>query len=98
MIIEVPTSSDFMTASLNSLNLAWSIIIQLHFELKNAKVSDWDSDGDVTDEYWQKSQAPLGNALILVQQGFELSLKSRIAAVSPYLLLSKDLRDWPASD
>ena len=98
MIIEVPTSSDFMTASLNSLNLAWSIIIQLHFELKNAKVSDWDSDGDVTDEYWQKSQSPLGNALILVQQGFELSLKSRIAAVSPYLLLSKDLRDWPASD
>ncbi|MCK1615434.1 hypothetical protein IVA96_01730 [Bradyrhizobium sp. 159] len=87
-----------MSASTNSLNLAWSIVLGLHFELQNAQVAEWDEDGEVTDEYWQRSQSTLGNALTLVQQGFELSLKSSIAAVNPYLLLSRDIRDWPASD
>jgi hypothetical protein len=98
VIVEVPTSDDFLSAAINSLNLAWSIVLGLHFELENAQVAEWDSEGDVTDEYWQKSQSSLGNALTLVQQGFELSLKSRIAAVNPFLLLSRDIRDWPASD
>lgn len=98
MIIEVPTSEDFLGAAINSLNLAWSIALGLHLELENAQVADWDADGEVTEEYWQKSQASLNNALTLVQQGFELALKSRIAAVNPYLLLSRDIRDWPASD
>jgi hypothetical protein len=98
MIVEVPTSDDFLAAGINSFNLAWSIIIGLNSELENAQVAEWDSEGDVTDEYWQKSQASLANALTLVQQGFELLLKSRIAAVNPFLLLSKEVRDWPASD
>ncbi|WP_315753979.1 MULTISPECIES: hypothetical protein [unclassified Bradyrhizobium] len=98
MIVEVPTADDLKDAAINSLNLAWTIVVGLVGELDNAQVADWDSGGEVADEYWQKSQPSLANALILVQQGFELLLKSRIAAVNPFLLLSREVRDWPASD
>ncbi|MCW1996600.1 hypothetical protein [Bradyrhizobium diazoefficiens] len=98
MIVEVPTSDDFLVAGTNALNLAWSIVVGLPGELENAQVAEWDEAGEATEEYWQKSQTSLGNALTLVQQGFELLLKSRIAAVNPFLLLSREVRDWPASD
>lgn len=47
-------------------------------------------------EFWRRSQPSLGNALSLVQQTVELGLKGRIAGVSPYLLISRDARDYPS--
>jgi hypothetical protein len=98
MIIEVPSPSDFGAAGINSLNLAWSIVTGLSRELQDAQVEEWDAVGEVADEYWRRSQSPLGNALTLAQQGIELMLKARIAEVSPFLLLSREIRDWPSSD
>ena len=45
--------------------------------------------------FWNRSQPTLGNALSLLQQSIELGIKGRIAAVSPYLLISRDTRDYP---
>src|ERR1035437_2923933 len=98
MITEIPSAEDFHEAGFNSLNLAWTIVTELSHELENAQVEEWDADNEVADEYWSKAQSPLANALTLVQQGLELLLKSKIAKVSPFLLLSKEVRDWPSSD
>jgi len=47
-------------------------------------------------EFWRRSQPSLGNSLSLIQQSIELGLKGRIAAVSPFLLISRDARDYPS--
>lgn len=45
--------------------------------------------------YWRVLQPALGNSLSLVQQSIEMGLKGRIAAVSPYLLIANQLREYP---
>jgi len=95
MITEVPTGSDFRQSGVGFLNLAWESAITLALELDEMEVEEWDSEGAVTDEYWQAGQRPLATAIALAQQGVELLLKARIADVSPYLLVSGNPRDWP---
>ena len=46
-------------------------------------------------EYWEASERDLGNALTIAQQGIEFVLKGQVAAVSPYLLIDQDPKDWP---
>jgi hypothetical protein len=46
-------------------------------------------------EYWKQIQPALANAFGLIQQSMEMALKGRIAAVSPYLLISRDPQGWP---
>lgn len=48
-----------------------------------------------SDEYWAKSQPELANAFGLIQQAMEMALKGRIASISPFLLISRDPKDWP---
>jgi hypothetical protein len=48
-----------------------------------------------SDEYWAKSQPALANAFGLIQQAMEMALKGRIASISPFLLISRDPKDWP---
>jgi hypothetical protein len=50
---------------------------------------------DALEQYWRKSQPALANAVSLVQQAMEMALKGRIAAISPYLLIARDPKDWP---
>lgn len=69
--------------------------MQLCLALRDSEISEWDTDKGVSDEYWEKSQPELGNAYALVQQGQEFALKGKIAAISPFLLLTRDPRDWP---
>lgn len=62
------------------------------------EVADWMGEGDAEEaaaDYWSKAQPALANAFGLIQQAMEMALKARIAAVSPYLLISRDPKDWP---
>ena len=78
------------------LNLAWDSISSLYTNLENAEVEWWDEDGTVTEEYWNAAQKPISIALALAQQGIEILIKGKIAAVSPFLLLAGTPRDWPS--
>jgi len=95
MLTDVPTAKEFKAASLEYLNLAWEIGMQIYIDLQNSEIEEWDSDKGVSDEYWEKSQPALANAYALIQQGQEFALKGKIAAISPLLLLTRDPRDWP---
>jgi hypothetical protein len=94
MITEIPTAEEFARQGMNHLHLAWEIGVALLRELKDAEYYD-DVDPKSYQEYWKLSQPSLSNALALIQQSQEFLLKSRIAKVSPFLLLSRDARDWP---
>ncbi len=54
-----------------------------------------DKDEEIDAELWQSAQRTLATSLLLTHQGCELLLKGRIAHVSPYLLLSSDIKQWP---
>ena len=45
-------------------------------------------------EFWRRSQPALANALSLIQQAVEFALKGRIAAVSPFLLISREAGEY----
>jgi hypothetical protein len=100
MITEIPTAEEFQAAGLNQIYLAWQIIIQTCHDFEQAKelapsYIEEEETETAAAAYWQKSQAVLANALGLIQQAMEMSLKGRIAAVSPYLLIARDPKDWP---
>jgi hypothetical protein len=75
--------------------MAWEIAYDLLYQKELADIPTWDDDGTVTDDYWQSAQPILRNALGLIQQAHELGLKGKLAAVSPYLLISQDASRWP---
>jgi hypothetical protein len=96
VITEIPTAEDFQAAGLNQLYLAWQVSMQAvedYERLVDRAVPDDEAAAGA--EYWLKSQPALANAFGLVQQAMEMALKGRIASVSPYLLISRDPKDWP---
>jgi hypothetical protein len=95
VILDIPTTEDFVDSGTSFLNLAWDAAVDLLLNLTDASVDESDDDGTITDEYWRRAQRPLSTAVTLAQQGAEFLLKSRIAAVSPFLLFSGLPREWP---
>jgi len=95
VVVDLPTASDFDSACISSLNMAWQIAYDLLYQEELADIPTWDDDGTVTDDYWQSAQPILRNALGLIQQAHELGLKGKLTAVSPYLLISQDASRWP---
>src|SRR5262245_27632570 len=95
MITDIPTAEELARSSLDLLNMAWTSVCAVLSTLEESGVKEWDHDGRARREYHAASQPSLGNALAVVQQAQELGMKSRIAAVSPFLLISGEPRGWP---
>jgi hypothetical protein len=94
MIVDVPIPSDFQTAGLNQLYLAWQIAMASLQEFDEALSYGAEDNAETRADYWSRSQPALANAYSLIQQAMELALKGRIAAVSPLLLIG-DPGEWP---
>jgi len=97
VITEVPTPAEFQAAGFNQLYLAWQLAIRAVEDLEFAEenVDLGEDQAAAASEYWAKSQPAMANAFGLIQQAMEMSLKGRIASVSPFLLIPRDSRDWP---
>lgn len=98
MIVDIPTAADFQSAGLKQVHLAWQIAMQSVHDFDEAtyyKLAD-ETPEEAAEEFWQRSQPALANAYSLIQQGMELALKGRIAAITPYLLIG-DPTDWTRS-
>lgn len=99
MIIDLPTASEFDVNGKAFLNLSWETVIDLLHEVVFFKNNyDHHSDEERTElegQYWKSAQHKLSTAIALAQQGTEFLLKGKIAAVSPFLLLAKEPKDWP---
>lgn len=92
MIVDIPTHSDFEESGVALLNIAWDTVMTLLLDLEDARDCDYEIE-DI--EYWEAAQKSLATSLALVHQGTELLLKGRIAAISPYLLIVGNPKDWP---
>lgn len=98
MITEIPTASEFQAAGINQLYLAWQIAMQAvhdYEEIAGLILDDEAEEDAASAEFWTKSQPALANAFGLIQQAMEMALKGRIASISPFLLISRDPKDWP---
>lgn len=97
MITDIPTENDFSQQSLMFFNFAYDVIFSLQNNLKYAEDCT-DIDSCQVEKYWTLARRELSIAYALTQQGAELALKSKIAAINPLLLLyKKDLMKHQAS-
>lgn len=95
MIVDIPTSNDFQEAGARFLNLAWSTTIGHADSVSGLR--DYDAlDDDNESDYWDAAAHDLAVAFGLVSTAVEHMLKGRIAAVSPFLLIQANIREWPA--
>jgi len=100
MITNVPTAEEYRKTGTDLLNLAWGQITDLSETLA---LSDTDSNAEENREktqerhtlFWQAANQKVANCIVIVQQATEFLLTAKIAAVSPYLLIANDPRDWP---
>jgi hypothetical protein len=98
MIIDIPSSDELEKVSVDLLIGAWSVALATIWNLEGSNVAEWDDDFAVRNAYRLSIKPTLNQAISNVAQAHELGLKSKIAAISPYLLLSGDVRSWPRSD
>mgnify|MGYP006427085019 CR=1 FL=1 len=92
MIDGIPSSTEFKEHGIDYLNLAWEATMKILVEL--FELGDVFDDED-KNEVWESAQRTLSTSLLLAHQASELLLKSRISEISPFLLISSDLRHWP---
>ena len=105
MIKDIPTGADFEAIGSALLNQAWGDLMSLLVDLQAAQewLADSEIEGDESrvvaeEEYWRSATTRLSTILAIAHQSAEFYLKGRIADVSPFLLLSNSVREWPKAD
>ncbi|MDO9108901.1 MAG: hypothetical protein Q7U89_07955 [Coriobacteriia bacterium] len=83
-----------METGLSLLGFAWDKAIELLGDLENARHYGVD-DSEATAAFWTAARQTLLVTTTVAQQALEFILKGRIAAVSPYLLIAGQPREWP---
>lgn len=94
MIIEIPSAQEFESVGLSLIDDAWDMAISFASEFEESKYfgADQEEDGD---KYWQIAKKRLTRSLATLQNGVEFLVKAKIAAISPYLLISNSPKDYP---
>jgi hypothetical protein len=93
MIVDIPDAIDFQIAAENLINSAWNSLTKLLEEYET--FDRIGADEPDKEKYWLYARPELTSAIAMVQQAVEFYLKSKILAISPYLLISFDTRTWP---
>lgn len=94
MIKDIPTSEEFDSAAKAQFDFAWDIVISFLLALEDAK-GYIDIEAEDEKSFWETARQRILTSLIIAQQGVELSMKGKIVAISPYLLISGNHSDWP---
>jgi hypothetical protein len=95
VISDIPSSEDFYAAGDELFDFAWDTVARFWTLLSEA-TQWWGVDRkEVSDDYWAAAQSRLASSLAVTQQGTELILKGKVAAISPYLLLADPPSKWP---
>ena len=107
MITDIPTAEEFRLNGLEFLNLAWDNMLKTQHEKERLDgfkrfngLQDLEEDQRQTklDLLNKRAQQSLSVGVALAQQGSEFLLKSKIASVSPFLLISCEPPSrWPTA-
>lgn len=96
MIVDLPKKEDFEVVAKEHLTEAFLILFRIYENYYDIY------SGKSLTEYpikniWEFQKPALRTALVLLYQGLESILKSKIAEVSPLLLIDQKRNDWPTS-
>ncbi|MDI6450037.1 hypothetical protein [Anaerobaca lacustris] len=90
MITDLPSENDLEHAGIDYLDMAMTEAIGIalgeEYYIEN---NDPTGEVDLVQEYWTSVRYELAKCASLLQTGTELLLKSRIAGISPFLLLDR---------
>jgi hypothetical protein len=103
MIVGVPDHHILKNTAIGWMNLAWDIAIDEARAFQDAEFLyndiEHEHGADVAKtaiaKHWNAKRLLLNNAVSLLQQSLEITLKAKIAEVSPFLLIAGDPRSWP---
>ncbi len=91
MITNLPNSKEYKSIAIE----CWVQAIKKLYDV-NHFVDSLSLDEDLNNEVHQFSQPEYRTSVVLLHQGIEAILKSRICSVSPYLLIEGKRNQWPA--
>jgi len=95
MVTDIPSPELFAAYGKDYLNLSWTNSISVILDFEDAEPWDGLKGEDEREDYYASARHELTTAISLAEQGAEFLLKSRIAEVSPWLLISQSPQDWP---
>lgn len=95
MVTDIPPPELFAAYGKDYLNLSWTNSISVILDLEEAEPWDGPKGDDERSDYCELARHELTTAISLAEQGAEFLPKSRIAEVSPWLLISQSPQDWP---
>lgn len=98
MITDIPTPEEFFNSGVDYLNVAWDVATKLLLERLDATESSETvelSQIEDNDKYLFSAQPSLNSSITLVQQASEFIIKSKIAEISPYLLIANTPQNYP---
>ena len=95
MITDVPSADDFRVYGLRYLNMGWGQALHIGLEILDLDEYAFSEDKVGKADFARRAEPEIATALTLVAQGAEFLLKAKIAAVSPWLLLSRNSDGWP---
>jgi len=97
VIVDIPTSEEFIANGEGHLNAAWGQVVDLLLALKEIRLAVPEGELNEADEekYWASGGQTVAMSVASVQHGVEAVLKGRIAAISPYVLLAGPPSNWP---
>ena len=94
-VSNIPTEGDFYTSGKELLDFSWDVIARLLTDIDQAEYYGVDPS-EISDKYWSAAKRRLTTALSITQQGVEFILKGKIAAISPFLLITDPPAKWPS--
>jgi hypothetical protein len=90
MIINLPEESDYKRNAIE----CWVQAFDTLYEIEK-HIEDLELDSQLTTEIYEFSQPHYRTAIVLLHQGMEAFMKSRICRQSPLLLVDNKRTDWP---
>jgi len=94
-VTNIPTEEDFYTSGTELLDFSWDVVARLLTDIDEAEYFGVDPE-EISDNYWAAAKRRLTTSLAITQQGVEFILKGKIAAISPFLLITDAPAKWPS--
>lgn len=95
MITDIPTKEDFYSSGMDYAMMAYTNILDMVLLLEEFS---YDSDDAEAKEYWESGRGKLKSSASLLHQGIDFLLKSKVAEISPLLLIENNPDRFPKLD
>ena len=92
MITDILTKEDFYSSGIDYAMMAYTNVLDMVLLLEEL---NFDENDEEVKEYWESARGKLKSSASLLHQGIDFLLKSRIAEVSPFLLIENNPEKFP---